>query len=92
LLTFDAELRKELTFRLSRAEGQVRTVQSMIDDGIECKKLICQLAAARKAPDGVALIMITEGMREYLKAEIGCGSEESESVEEVNNRSRRAAR
>ena len=82
-MDFDAELRKKLILRLRRAEGQVRAVQSMIDDGIECKKVMCQLAAARKALDGVALIMITEGMRECLRAEIECGGEESESIEEL---------
>ena len=43
------ELRKELLARLRRAEGQVRGVQSMIEEGRDCEAVVTQFAAAISA-------------------------------------------
>ncbi len=43
------ELEKAILTRLRRAEGQVRGVQAMIEDGRDCAEVITQFAAAIKA-------------------------------------------
>lgn len=43
--------RRDLVLRLKRAEGQLRAVQRMIEEGVDCEPIAQQLAAARKALD-----------------------------------------
>ena len=42
-------VKKSLINRLKRIEGQVRGVQSMIDDERECREILQQLTAVRSA-------------------------------------------
>lgn len=46
-----ADARRELVLRLKRVEGQLRAVQRMIEEGLDCDPIAQQLAAARKALD-----------------------------------------
>jgi DNA-binding FrmR family transcriptional regulator len=46
---FDFEARTDLLNRLKRAEGQLRGVQRMIEEGQPCMDIASQMAAARKA-------------------------------------------
>ena len=41
--------REQLVTRLRRAEGQLRGVQRMLEDGAECGELLTQLSAAKRA-------------------------------------------
>jgi DNA-binding FrmR family transcriptional regulator len=43
------ELRQDVLTRLRRAEGQVRGVQAMIEDGRDCAAVVTQFAAAIRA-------------------------------------------
>lgn len=43
------ELQKTILTRLRRAEGQVRGVQSMIEEGRDCAEVVAQFAAAIRA-------------------------------------------
>ncbi len=56
------EVRAELLKRLRRAEGQVRAVQRMLDEGAECRDLITQISAASKAIDQVGFRLLATGM------------------------------
>ena len=47
----DPQHRRNLIHRLKRVEGQLRGIQTMIDDGAECEKVTQQLSAARRALD-----------------------------------------
>ena len=55
--------RDQLITRLKRAEGQLRGVQRMLDEGAECRGVLTQLAAAKAAIDQVGLLLITEQLR-----------------------------
>jgi DNA-binding FrmR family transcriptional regulator len=48
------ELHKAILTRLRRAEGQVRGVQSMIEDGRDCAEVVAQFAAAIRAVEQAA--------------------------------------
>ena len=46
-----AERKAELMHRLRRAEGQVRGLQKLLEDGADCTKIAQQLLATRHALD-----------------------------------------
>ena len=56
------DVRTELQKRLRRAEGQVRAVQRMLDEGADCRDLITQISAASKAIDQVGFRLLATGM------------------------------
>lgn len=56
----------DLTRRLARIEGQVRGVQAMIAEGRECRDVVAQISAARKALDQVGFKLLATGMASCL--------------------------
>lgn len=61
--TQSSEPVEQLITRLKRAEGQLRGVQRMLDEGAECKRVLAQLAAVKSAVDQVGLLLITGQLR-----------------------------
>ena len=53
----------QLVVRLRRAEGQLRGVQRMLEEGADCQKVLTQLAAVKAAVDQVGLHLISERFR-----------------------------
>ena len=51
----------DLTRRLRRIEGQVRGVQQMLANGRDCREVLTQIAAARKALDQAGFFLIANG-------------------------------
>lgn len=62
----DAAARTEVLNRLRRAEGQIRGLQRMIEEGEECLKIGQQFSAARKALDSTYLRMTMCFMEQEL--------------------------
>lgn len=56
------ETADDLRKRLRRAEGQVRAVQRMLDEGAGCRELVTQISAASKALDQVGFRLLAAGM------------------------------
>ena len=46
-----AEARTDVLNRLRRAEGQIRGIQRMVEEGEDCHKIAQQFSAVRKALD-----------------------------------------
>jgi len=67
---------QQLVMRLRRAEGQLRGVQRMLEEGSDCQKVLTQLAAIKAAVDQVGLHLISERFRTCMVNEEG-GCEES---------------
>lgn len=61
--------------RLKRVEGQIAGIGRMISENKPCDEVLNQLSAARSAIDKVALLMISNRMKECLKE--GYTNEES---------------
>lgn len=61
--TPDIVERDELMTRLRRAEGQLRGVQRMLEEGSTCRDVLTQLAAVKAALDQVGLRMISDRLR-----------------------------
>lgn len=60
----DGDARHALIGRLHRAEGQLRGVAAMIEDGRSCSDVVIQLAAVGRAIDRLSLALVTANLRE----------------------------
>lgn len=67
----DVTSRTDVINRLRRAEGQLRGVQRMIEEGESCLKIAQQFSAVRKALDSTYLRMTMCFMEQELKAASG---------------------
>jgi DNA-binding FrmR family transcriptional regulator len=67
----DATSRTDLLNRLKRAEGQLRGVQRMIEEGQPCLDIASQMAAVRKALDSTYVRMTVCFMEQELGARLG---------------------
>jgi DNA-binding FrmR family transcriptional regulator len=47
----DERHKRDLVLRLKRAEGQLRGIQAMIEQGADCERVTQQISAARRALD-----------------------------------------
>jgi DNA-binding FrmR family transcriptional regulator len=62
-MRFPDEVTDDVQKRLRRAEGQVRGVQRLLDEGADCKDVITQLVAAQAALHRAGLRLMSAGMR-----------------------------
>ena len=65
-MKFPAEASDEVLTRLRRAEGQLRGVQRLIEEGADCKAVVTQLTAAQAALHRAGLRLMAAGMRHCL--------------------------
>lgn len=56
------DVRSDLRKRLRRAEGQVRAVERMLDDGAECRDIVTQLSAATRALEQTGFKLLAAGL------------------------------
>jgi DNA-binding FrmR family transcriptional regulator len=54
--------------RLRRAEGQIRGVIAMLEDGRDCADVVTQLAAVSRALDRAGFKIIASGLQQCLTA------------------------
>ncbi|WP_285474133.1 metal-sensitive transcriptional regulator [Actinoplanes sp. NBRC 101535] len=57
--------------RLRRAEGQIRGVIGMLEDGRDCAEVVMQLAAVSRALDRAGFKVIASGLRQCMTADDG---------------------
>lgn len=67
----DEKSRTDLLHRLRRAEGQLRGIQRMIEDGEDCLSIAGQMSAVRKALDSAYVRMTVCFMEQELGAKLG---------------------
>jgi DNA-binding FrmR family transcriptional regulator len=72
----DSDSRTEILNRLRRAEGQLRGIQRMIEDGEPCLKIGQQFSAVRKALDSTYLRMTVCFMAQELESRLAPGEEQ----------------
>jgi len=70
----DEKNRTDLLNRLKRAEGQLRGIQRMIEEGQTCLDIASQMAAVRKALDSTYVRMTVCFMEQELGARLGNGA------------------
>ena len=72
----DDKSRTDLLNRLKRAEGQLRGIQRMIEEGDACLDIATQMAAVRKALDSTYVRMTMCFMEQQLQAQMASGKTE----------------
>lgn len=64
------DARVDVLNRLRRAEGQIRGIQRMVEEGEDCMKIGQQFSAVRKALDSTYLRMTVCFMEQELKSRL----------------------
>jgi DNA-binding FrmR family transcriptional regulator len=59
----------EVVRRLRRAEGQIRGVIGMLEEGRDCAEVVTQLAAVSRALDRAGFKIIASGLQQCLTAD-----------------------
>lgn len=64
--TGTTEERRKLIARLRRLEGQIRGLQSMIEQQRDCEEVLTQLSAAKVAMNQVGLHVVAHAMKDCV--------------------------
>ncbi len=72
----DQKNRTDLLNRLKRAEGQLRGIQRMIEEGSPCLDIAGQMAAVRKALDSTYVRMTVC----FMEQELGAGLDDDDAA------------
>jgi DNA-binding FrmR family transcriptional regulator len=67
----DLDSRTDILNRLKRAEGQLRGIQRMIEEGAPCLDIAGQMSAVRKALDSTYVRMTVCFMEQELRGRLG---------------------
>ena len=79
----DAAARTDVLNRLRRAEGQIRGVQRMIEEGESCLKIGQQFSAVRKALDSTYLRMTLCFLEQQIDTCMAPDAEQKAGIELV---------
>jgi DNA-binding FrmR family transcriptional regulator len=77
----DAESRTDLLNRLKRAEGQLRGIQRMLEEGQDCMDIATQMAAVRKALDSTYVRMTVCFVQQELRARLATEPAQDEQID-----------
>ena len=80
-----AERKAELMHRLRRAEGQVRGLQKLLEDGADCTKIAQQLLATRHALDSTYVRLNLSLVEQELARPDGSGPD-AQAISDVLER------
>lgn len=69
-------VKKDLTTRLNRIEGQIRGIKGMIDKDVYCDDVITQLSATQSALNSVAKILLEGHLKGCVVDRLSEGDEE----------------
>jgi DNA-binding FrmR family transcriptional regulator len=65
----DDQAVNDVVKRLRRAEGQIRGVIGMLEDGRDCADVVTQLAAVSRALDRAGFKIIASGLQQCMTAQ-----------------------
>lgn len=69
-------IKKDLTNRLNRIEGQIRGIKGMVDRDVYCDDIITQLSATQSALNSVAKVLLQGHLKGCVVERITEGDEE----------------
>ena len=69
--------------RLKRAQGQIGGVVRLIEEGRDCKDVVQQLVAAKKALDRAGFAIVSSGLRGCAAAPGGMTDEDNATLEKL---------
>jgi DNA-binding FrmR family transcriptional regulator len=70
-MRIEASATSDVIKRLRRAEGQIRGVIAMLEDGRDCAEIVTQLAAVSRALDRAGFKVIASALQQCLSATDG---------------------
>lgn len=79
----DNQARSDILNRLRRAEGQLRGIQRMVEEGEDCLKIGQQFAAVRKALDSTYLRMTVCFLEQELQTRINPPPEQKAELDSM---------
>ena len=68
--------------RLRRAEGQIRGVIAMLEDGRNCADVVTQLAAVSRALDRAGFKVVASGLQQCISAK-NAGQDQTANLEQM---------
>jgi DNA-binding FrmR family transcriptional regulator len=77
------DARVDVLNRLRRAEGQIRGIQRMVEEGEDCMKIGQQFSAVRKALDSTYLRMTVCFMEQELKSRLQTNESQQGEVDHM---------
>jgi DNA-binding FrmR family transcriptional regulator len=83
-MRFPDDVSNDVQNRLRRAEGQIRGLQRLLDEGADCKEVVTQLTAAQAALHRAGLRLMSAGMR-YCLLDPDRAAEEGMTAEEMED-------
>jgi DNA-binding FrmR family transcriptional regulator len=78
----DDDAMGDIIKRLRRAEGQIRGVIAMLEDGRDCADVVTQLAAVSRALDRAGFKIIASGLQQCMTAQAN-GDDRSVDLEQM---------
>lgn len=69
-------VKKDLTSRLNRIEGQVRGIKGMVEKDVYCDDIITQLSAVQSALNSVAKVLLQGHLKGCVMDRLSEGDEE----------------
>ena len=69
-------VKKDLTNRLNRVEGQIRGIKGMVEKDIYCDDIITQLSATQSALNSVAKVLLQGHLKGCVADRLAEGDEE----------------
>lgn len=57
---------KAIVNRLSRIEGHIRSIKSMVDDGRDCSEILIQVSAVKSAINRVGMTLLEDHLESCL--------------------------
>lgn len=67
----DEDAVRDVIKRLRRAEGQIRGIIGMLEEGRECAEVVTQLAAVSRALDRAGFKIIASGLQQCIAGQNG---------------------
>jgi len=83
-MRFPEDVSDDVLNRLSRAEGQLRGVQRLLEEGANCKDVVTQLTAAQAALHRAGLRLMAAGMR-YCMVDPERAADEGMTAEQMED-------
>ncbi|MFK8798272.1 metal-sensitive transcriptional regulator [Lentilactobacillus parabuchneri] len=76
---------KKVINRLSRAEGQIRGIQKMINDDKDCMDVMTQLSAVRSSIDRVMGMVVANNLKDCVENPEGDPAAQSKKLKQAIN-------
>lgn len=70
-------VKKDLTIRLNRLEGQIRGIKGMVERGCYCDDLFTQISSVKSALSSINKILLDSHIKGCIVEELRAGDEET---------------